>query len=174
MRRLHRCTATRGRPGIETRFVVGLLLLKHIYDLSDEVACDRWVHDPYSSTSPARRFSSMSFRMSARISAIGARALVQARASAGREPEGGALRRSTAQARSQAGHGGYHGATQSRHLPDRRQAAVRNSITQGLASPDRARPRRAEAKGLSPISSISLACAARVKCHCANSARKTG
>ena len=37
----------KGRPGIETRFVIGLLLLKHIYGLSDEGACERWVHDPY-------------------------------------------------------------------------------------------------------------------------------
>src|SRR5579864_1020569 len=37
----------RGRPGIETRFVIGLLLLKHIYRLSDEGVCERWVHDPY-------------------------------------------------------------------------------------------------------------------------------
>jgi IS5 family transposase len=37
----------KGRPGIETRFVVGLLLLKHIYGLSDEGVCERWVHDPY-------------------------------------------------------------------------------------------------------------------------------
>src|SRR6187399_3244703 len=36
-----------GRPGIETRFVIGLLLLKHIYSLSDEGVCERWVHDPY-------------------------------------------------------------------------------------------------------------------------------
>ena len=36
-----------GRPGIETRFMIGLLLLKHIYGLSDEVVCERWVHDPY-------------------------------------------------------------------------------------------------------------------------------
>ncbi len=36
-----------GRPGIETRFAIGLLLLKHIYTLSDEGVCDRWVHDPY-------------------------------------------------------------------------------------------------------------------------------
>jgi Transposase domain (DUF772) len=36
-----------GRPGVETRFVIGLLLLKHIYGLSDEGACERWVHDPY-------------------------------------------------------------------------------------------------------------------------------
>jgi transposase, IS5 family len=37
----------KGRPGIETRFVIGLLLLKHIYGLSDEAVCDRWVYDPY-------------------------------------------------------------------------------------------------------------------------------
>jgi IS5 family transposase len=37
----------KGRPGIETRFVIGLLLLKHIYGLSDEGVCERWIHDPY-------------------------------------------------------------------------------------------------------------------------------
>jgi hypothetical protein len=37
----------KGRPGIETRFVIGLLLLKHTYGLSDEGVCERWVHDPY-------------------------------------------------------------------------------------------------------------------------------
>ncbi|SDD34759.1 Transposase domain [Bradyrhizobium brasilense] len=34
-------------PGIATRFMIGLLLLKHIYGLSDEGVCERWVHDPY-------------------------------------------------------------------------------------------------------------------------------
>lgn len=33
----------KGRP----RFVIGLLLLKHIYGLSDEAVCERWVCDPY-------------------------------------------------------------------------------------------------------------------------------
>ena len=37
----------KGRPGTETRFMIGLLLLKHIYGLSDELVCERWVHDPY-------------------------------------------------------------------------------------------------------------------------------
>lgn len=37
----------RGRPAVPTRFMVGLLLLKHIYGLSDEGVCERWVHDPY-------------------------------------------------------------------------------------------------------------------------------
>jgi transposase, IS5 family len=36
-----------GRPGIETRFAIGLLLLKHIYGMSDEGVCERWVYDPY-------------------------------------------------------------------------------------------------------------------------------
>ena len=40
----------KGRPGIGTRLAIGLLLLKHIYRLSDESACDRWVHDAYSNT----------------------------------------------------------------------------------------------------------------------------
>ena len=30
----------KGRPGIETRFVIGLLLLKHIYRLFDEGVCE--------------------------------------------------------------------------------------------------------------------------------------
>jgi IS5 family transposase len=37
----------KGRPGIPSRFVIGLLLLKHIYGLSDEGVCERWVFDPY-------------------------------------------------------------------------------------------------------------------------------
>ena len=36
----------KGRPGIETRFVIGLLLLKHIFALSDEEVCERWVYGP--------------------------------------------------------------------------------------------------------------------------------
>jgi IS5 family transposase len=37
----------KGRPGIETRFVIGLFLLKHIFGLSDEQLCERWICDPY-------------------------------------------------------------------------------------------------------------------------------
>jgi IS5 family transposase len=37
----------KGRPGLPSRFAVGLLLLKYIYNLSDEQVCDRWVYDPY-------------------------------------------------------------------------------------------------------------------------------
>jgi transposase, IS5 family len=37
----------KGRPAIESRFMLGLLLLKHIFALSDEEVCERWVYDPY-------------------------------------------------------------------------------------------------------------------------------
>src|SRR5215467_4586028 len=37
----------KGRPGIASRFVIGLMLLKHIFALSDEEVCERWVYDPY-------------------------------------------------------------------------------------------------------------------------------
>jgi IS5 family transposase len=36
-----------GRPAVETRFMLGLLLLKHIFGLSDEEVCERWVENPY-------------------------------------------------------------------------------------------------------------------------------
>jgi IS5 family transposase len=37
----------KGRPAIETRFMIGLLILKHMFHLSDEGVCERWVYDPY-------------------------------------------------------------------------------------------------------------------------------
>ena len=36
-----------GRPGLPTRLLVGLHLLKHIYNLSDEAVCAGWVENPY-------------------------------------------------------------------------------------------------------------------------------
>ena len=41
------CFSDEGRPGVASRYLPGLLLLKHIYGLSDEGVCERWVHDPY-------------------------------------------------------------------------------------------------------------------------------
>ena len=41
------CFSDRGRPAVPTRFMVGLLLLKHIHNLSDEAVCARWVENPY-------------------------------------------------------------------------------------------------------------------------------
>jgi IS5 family transposase len=36
-----------GRPPLPTRLMAGLTILKHTYDLSDEVLCERWVENPY-------------------------------------------------------------------------------------------------------------------------------
>src|SRR5215203_30790 len=40
-------TDERGRSPLPTRFMAGLAILKHMYDLSDEVLCERWVENPY-------------------------------------------------------------------------------------------------------------------------------
>ena len=36
-----------GQPPLPTRLMAGLAVLKHTYDLSDEVLCERWVENPY-------------------------------------------------------------------------------------------------------------------------------
>src|SRR3982074_3163065 len=36
-----------GHPPLPTRLMAGLAILKHTYDLSDEVQCERWVENPY-------------------------------------------------------------------------------------------------------------------------------
>ncbi len=36
-----------GRPGVTTRLMVGIHLLKHIHKLSDEQVCQRWEENPY-------------------------------------------------------------------------------------------------------------------------------
>jgi IS5 family transposase len=36
-----------GCPPLPTRLMAGLALLKHMYDLSDEALCDRWIENPY-------------------------------------------------------------------------------------------------------------------------------
>jgi IS5 family transposase len=36
-----------GQPPLPTRLMAGLAILKHTYDLSDEVLCERWMENPY-------------------------------------------------------------------------------------------------------------------------------
>ena len=36
-----------GQPPLPTRLMAGLAILKHTFDLSDEVLCARWVENPY-------------------------------------------------------------------------------------------------------------------------------
>src|ERR1700719_2253934 len=41
------CAAGAGQPGFATRLGAGLLILKHMHDLSDEALCARWLENPY-------------------------------------------------------------------------------------------------------------------------------
>jgi transposase, IS5 family len=40
-------TDNAGHPPLPTRLMAGLAILKHTYNLSDEVLCERWVENPY-------------------------------------------------------------------------------------------------------------------------------
>jgi hypothetical protein len=41
------CRVGLGQPPLPTRLVAGLLILKHMHNLSDEALCERWVENPY-------------------------------------------------------------------------------------------------------------------------------
>ncbi|MBP2435050.1 hypothetical protein ABIF38_000159 [Bradyrhizobium japonicum] len=41
------CQAGPGQPGLPTRLVAGLFILKHMHNLSDEALCARWIENPY-------------------------------------------------------------------------------------------------------------------------------
>ena len=41
------CRVGPGQPPLPTRLVAGLLILKHMHNLSDEPLCERWVENPY-------------------------------------------------------------------------------------------------------------------------------
>ena len=41
------CAPGAGQPGLPTRLVAGLFILKHMHALSDEVLCGRWIENPY-------------------------------------------------------------------------------------------------------------------------------
>ena len=114
------------RPGIATRFVIGLLLLKHIYGLSDEGVCERWVYDPYFQYFTGEEFFQHEFPHEL----LGPEPLAQAPrrqagTSPGRELAGGARERGAADEGFGAGHGRYHRAAQGHHLPNRCEALAR-------------------------------------------------
>lgn len=45
-----------GRPGLPTRLMAGLHILKHVKGLSDEAVCDAWVENPYFQAFCGERF----------------------------------------------------------------------------------------------------------------------
>ena len=54
--------ADNGRPSVPIRKMVGMMLLKSIYRLSDEGVVARWLENPYCSTSRGRRCSRNALR----------------------------------------------------------------------------------------------------------------
>ncbi|MGY4456569.1 hypothetical protein ACVWYI_000529 [Bradyrhizobium sp. LB13.1] len=113
-----------GRPGIETRFMIGLLLLKHTYGLSDEGVCERWVHDPYFQFFTGQEFFQHAFpHERSDLSHWRKRLGDKFGAAAGGEPAGGARGRRVTRPGPQARHRRHHGAAEGHHLSDRCQAA---------------------------------------------------
>ena len=41
------CSVGPGKPPLASRLVAGLLMLKHMHELSDEALCTRWLENPY-------------------------------------------------------------------------------------------------------------------------------
>jgi hypothetical protein len=101
-------------------------LLKHIYGLSDEGVCERWVYDPYFQYFTGEEFFQHGFphersdlshwrkRLGDKLELLLAESLRVAHEAARCAPRTW-----------QAGHGRYHGAAQGHQLPDRRQAVAR-------------------------------------------------
>ena len=55
------CTAGAGQPPLPTRLMAGLLILKHMHDLSDEALCARWLENPLYEAQLVKRFSHATF-----------------------------------------------------------------------------------------------------------------
>ena len=114
-----------GQPPLPTRLMAGLAILKHSYNLSDEVVCELWIENPYyqyfcgeeffQHRLPLDRSSMTHWRH-----AHGRRTAASAVA---REPGGRHQERRDEARRSRPRHCRHHGAAEEHHLPDRRQAA---------------------------------------------------
>ena len=124
-----------GRPGIPTRMMVGVHILKHMFDLSDEGVCERWVYDPYFQYFCGEEYfqfelsierSSMT-RWRDRIGPQGLEKVFQE--SLARGPP----HRRLAHQGPQKGDGGYHRSGEGDHLPHRRQAHAQGPPEAGAA-----------------------------------------
>src|ERR1700732_1031796 len=51
-----------GRPPLPTRLMAGLAILKHTYNLGDEMVCELWIENPYYQYFCGEEFSSTGFR----------------------------------------------------------------------------------------------------------------
>ena len=128
-----------GRPPLPTRLMAGLAILKHIYDLSDEVLCERWVENPYYQLFCGEEFfqhrlpfdrSSLT-RWRQRMGEERLVALLQESLSVASQDQGDQAVRAVA------GDRRHHGSAQERDVPDRCQAdepGAREAGAAGTAS----------------------------------------
>ena len=103
--------------------MLGMLLLKHTYGLSDEQVWDRWVHDPYFQYFTGEAFFHHELKhersgLSHWRKRIGDHLDILLQETLRLAVDTGAMK----EERPGAGHGGHHGAAEEHHLPDRRQA----------------------------------------------------
>src|SRR3981189_2110925 len=103
-----------GHPPLPTRLMAGLAILKHTYDLSDEMVCELWIENPY-----YQHFCGEGVFQPPRAPSQGRRAA--AGAVAGEPGSRNQDWRDEAR-RSRPRHCRYHGAAEEHHVPDRRQA----------------------------------------------------
>ena len=124
-----------GQPPLPTRLMAGLAILKHTYDLSDEVLCERWVENPYYQYFCGEEF--FQHRL-----AFDRSSLTRWRQRMGEERLQALLQESLAVAtrtggdeavRPRPGDRRHHGAAEERDVPDRRQAAEPGAREAGAA-----------------------------------------
>ena len=124
-----------GRPPLPTRLMAGLAILKHSYNLSDEVLCECWVENPYFQYFCGEEFfqhrlvfdrSSLT-RWRQRMGEEKLQALLQ-ESSGGGDPD-----RGDEAVRPRSRRGRHDGAAQGGDVPDRRQASQPGARAAGAA-----------------------------------------
>ena len=110
-----------GRPPLPSRLMAGLAILKAMHDLSDEDLCERWLENPITNCSAARRSSSIAWPSSADALAPAHGRGAASGAAAG-EPGGGDTAEGGQAGRLPRGDRRHHRSGESHRLPDRRQA----------------------------------------------------
>jgi IS5 family transposase len=131
------------RRVLQSRFVIGLMLLKHIYGLSDEGVCEHWVYDPYFQFFTGEEFFQHEFRHERSDLSHGGSGSAISLSCCWPRACGWRTRSARCERRPSAGHGRYHGAAQGHHVPHRRQALARGR--QGAQPPSQKTRRAASA-----------------------------
>lgn len=110
----------KGRPGIESRFVIGLLLLKYMFGLSHEGVCERWVYDPYFQHFTGEEFFQHTFPHERADLSHWRRRLGEKPTCCWPRACGWLIRAVRCAPETWRGHGRHHRAAQEHRLPDRR------------------------------------------------------